>query len=254
LSRKICQGWAVLGVEKSKQKINVSVIVPLYNEESRSKHFLPELLSFCRKNLGSYEVLLVNDGSTDNTLGFISSFAKKDRHVKVVSYFPNRGKANAVKVGVFVSRGEKVLFIDADGSIQPDEIPGMVSKLDSYDVVVGTRSSPKSRVVQPPLRKMVGMTFNTYVNILFAVNVKDTLCGFKGFKREAALYLFRKLISGRWIFDVELFYRIRKQRYSLYQMPIFWVHKEGSRFKLFDPLKMALELLKLRFQLLFSRS
>ncbi|MBI2140898.1 glycosyltransferase family 2 protein [Candidatus Woesearchaeota archaeon] len=232
--------------------VSVSVIVPLYNEERRSTGFLASLLAFCRKGLKDYEIILVNDGSVDNTLAILSNLAKLDKRVRVVSYVQNRGKGHAVREGVFASKGEKVLFIDADGSIVPDEIPAMLKNLDDYDVVVGTRASAQSNVTQPFLRKFIGTSFNRYVNLLYRINVRDTLCGFKGFRRNAAMALFRNLISERWVFDVELFFRIRKMNLRLCQQPITWVHKAGSRFKVYDPAKMALELLKLRIQLMFS--
>ena len=105
---------------------------------------------------------------------------------------------------------------------------------------------------QPLLRKTLGIIFNSYVNVMFGIRVKDTLCGFKGFKRDAALKIFKNLKSNRWIFDVELFYKIRKNRLLLYQMPIYWVHKEDTKIKRLDPLKMFAELLFLRIKLIRS--
>jgi len=229
----------------------VSIIVPLYNEEKRCKAFLSDLMAFS-KNVKSYEIIFVNDGSADQTLNMIHAVAKKNKQVRIISYSRNKGKGHAVRQGVLASKGEKIIFIDADGSTHPGEITGMLKSLDSYDVVVGTRSSSHSKVVQPFLRKFIGVSFNIYVNLLFAIRIQDTLCGFKGFKRSAALTLFQNLKSERWLFDVELFYKIRKRKLSLYQQPITWVHRKGSKFRIFDPLKMAFELLKLRLQLFFS--
>ncbi len=226
--------------------MKVSIVVPCYNEENRIKPFLTELIQFSKDNLKDYEIIVVNDGSKDKTLDILKEFSKD---IKIVSYDKNKGKGGAVREGVLSSIGEKVLFIDADGSIQPDEIPKMLKKLDSYDVVVGDRASKDSDVNAIALRNLTGKLFNFYVNLLFRYKNWDNLCGFKGFKKEIARDLFTDLIAYGWIFDVELFYKIHKKNYTLYKLPIKWLHKGDSKIKLFDPLKMFFQLIKLRMKL-----
>jgi dolichyl-phosphate beta-glucosyltransferase len=161
------------------------------------------------------------------------------------------GKGYAVKTGIMASKGQFVIFIDADGSIDPEEIKKMGKNLIGFDAVVGTRASNKSVVKKQPLiRKALGIIFNTYVNAVFGICVKDTLCGFKGFKYNVAMKIFRNLKSNRWVFDVEIFYKIRKNKYTLYQTPIHWVHKENTKIKRLDPLKMFLDVLILRLKLI----
>ncbi len=231
--------------------MDISIIVPAYNEEKRIPPFFTKLLSFCRNNLKNYEILCIDDGSKDNTAKVITLLSKKDSHVRLISYHPNQGKAYAVKTGVLASKGKKIIFIDADGSIEPEEIPRMITGLDTYDVVVGSRYTKEAKIKQPFLRMMTSFFFNSYVKMLFWIFVEDTLCGFKGFKKEVGVHLFSDLLSKRWIFDVELFYNIRKNKYSLLQMPIKWEHKDDTKFKLFDPVKMIFELAILRGKLLF---
>jgi hypothetical protein len=93
---------------------------------------------------------------------------------------------------------------------------------------------------------MTGLMFNKYVNFLFNLDINDNLCGFKGFKKEIAKELFNSLISKKWIFDVELFYRIKQKGYSLFQQPIRWINKKDSKIKPFDPIKMAFQLILLK--------
>ena len=226
--------------------MKVSIIVPCYNEENRIKPFLTSLIQFSKDNLKSYEIIVVNDGSKDKTLDVLKEFSKD---IKLISYEKNKGKGGAVREGVLSSIGEKVLFIDADGSIQPDEMPKMLEKLDSYDVVVGDRASKDSDVNAIALRNITGKLFNFYVNVLFGYKTWDNLCGFKGFKKEIAKDLFADLIAYGWIFDVELFYKIHKKNYTLYKLPIKWVHKGDSKIKLLDPFKMFFQLIKLRMKL-----
>lgn len=222
----------------------------MYNEEKRAPKFLNELINFSKKNLKNYELIFVDDGSKDKTLDMCKAFKTKNIKIKIISYKKNQGKGFAVKTGVFNAKGEKIIFIDADGSIPPEEISKMLRKLSKYDVVVGNRSSKKSVIKQSNIRKVTGTSFNILVNILFKININDNLCGFKGFKKEVACNLFKELIDKRWLFDVELFYKIKKKKYSLYRLPIVWEHKTGSKIKFFDPIIMMLKLINLRIKLL----
>ena len=229
---------------------DVSIIVPTYNEAKRIGPFLTDLLEFAKLNLRNYEIIIVDDGSIDNTLEIVRKIVKKDKNVRVISYRPNRGKGFAVKKGVFVSKGKLILFIDADGSINPWEIPNLLEKLKNYDVVVGDRGAAESEVKQAKSRKVISMIFNFYVALLFSTRIRDNLCGFKGFKREVARDLFRDLLTERWLFDVELFYKIRKKKYSIYNLPIKWQHKRGSKIRFIDPFKMLFELILLKIKLI----
>jgi dolichyl-phosphate beta-glucosyltransferase len=224
----------------------ISIVVPAYNEAGRMKPFLTRLVAMLRK--GNYELIVVDDGSSDDSAGISKELTKGMRRARIISYKPNRGKGYAVKTGMLAAKGDPIIFIDADGSIPPEEIPRMAEALKKYDFVVGDRSSSKSMVTQPKMRKYLGVMFNTYINMLFGLGVSDYLCGFKGFRRKAAMEIFKGLVSERWIFDVEVFYRAKKGGYSLYKMPIRWVHKEKTKIRTFDPLKMFWQALLLRLK------
>jgi glycosyltransferase involved in cell wall biosynthesis len=226
-------------------KMDASIIVPIYNEESRIKPFLNELKKVAKN---SWEIIFVDDGSIDNTIEILKKF--KTTNKKVITYKKNKGKGFAVKTGFKAAKGKYLIFIDADGSIHPSQISRMLEHLKKYQIVVGTRALKESKVVSTAFRKFVGIVFNTLSRILFSVGVKDTLCGFKGFNKKAADSLFRNLISDRWVFDVELFYKIRKNKISMYQMPIKWEHRDKSKIDNFEIVKIAAELLTLRIKLL----
>lgn len=226
--------------------IKCTILVPAYNEERRIKPFLQELAMLRKKNNSIKEVVVIDDGSTDATADIVRKFDG----IKLLSYKPNRGKGYAVKHGVMRAKGDSIIFIDADGMTMPDQIPKMMEKLKYYDVVVGDRLSPESVTGRVGMRKITGDMFNFCVRLIFNSDIKDNLCGFKGFRTEIAKKLFNDLISERWIFDVELFYKIRKRGYTLYKLPFVWSHKKGSKFKLLDPLKMFFELIMLRIKLL----
>ncbi len=226
--------------------MKVSIIIPAYNEEHRIKPFLENLRSFIVSyGLIDYEIVFVNDGSTDNTLQILNQFSKYDNNIKIVSYAQNKGKGYAVRKGIFNSIGEKVIFIDSDGSISPEEIPKMNNHLNSNDVVIGIRYSQRNNIKQPIYRMFTGTVFNLMVNSLFKLGISDTLCGFKGFKRNVAYDLFKNLSSDRWIFDVEILYKIKKRDYELLLLPIKWEHKDNSKIKLFDIIKILYGLFRL---------
>lgn len=231
--------------------MQTSIVIPAYNEEKRITPFLLALLDFSRRRK-EVEVIIVNDGSTDKTLEVVHKIANGNNEVKIVSYECNRGKGWAVKQGIETAQGEKIVFIDADGSIPPSEIPKMLEKLDQYDIVVGDRTSPYSNVTQSTIRRIIGIMFNSYVRTLFQEDIPDHLCGFKGFKKHIAKDLFMDLKTDGWIFDVELFHIIKKKNYSLFQLPISWEYKKESKLNLLDPIKMALQLLFLRWKLLWE--
>jgi glycosyltransferase involved in cell wall biosynthesis len=229
--------------------IKLSIIVPVYNEEERINLFLNELYNFTRDK-EQLEIIFINDGSKDKSLEILENFRQKEPKSRIISYKNNKGKCYAVKQGVIYSRGKKIIFIDADNSIHPKEIDEMSNLLDKYDVVVGDREHKESKVEIPKKRKVIGTIFNYIVRILFQSGVKDNLCGFKGFKKDIAKKLFNDIYSTGWIFDVELFYKIKKNHYSLYFKPIEWEYREGSKIKLTDPIKMFINLIKLRIRLL----
>lgn len=232
----------------------ISIIVPMYNEETRIKYFLPQLKDFTKSYHKDCEIILVNDGSTDNTLDTIKELSKDQANIKIVSYFKNRGKGAAVREGFLAAKGDFVIFIDADGSITPNQIHGMVKKLYEFDAVVGNRSLKDSKIKYTFIRNSLGISFNFIAKILFATGVKDHLCGFKGFKKNVAKELFKDLVSKGWLFDVELFYKIRRNKFSLYELPLVWVHKSDSKMKLYYPFFLFFELFKLRTELFFKES
>jgi glycosyltransferase involved in cell wall biosynthesis len=219
--------------------MKTTIIVPCYNEYKRAPSFIPHLIRNTKD-----EIILVNDGSTDRTKDLLINCAMIDtKRVKVVSYDINHGKGYAIKQGIIHATGDKIIFIDADGSIQPDQIPNMISLLDEYDVVCGDRLHGKRKT--PLLRKMSSFGFNSLCSLIMGYSYRDNLCGFKGFRRDVAIELFKDLKEERWLFDVELFVKI-ENKFSLKMMPIKWEHRDGSKIKLWDPIIWFFRLLKLR--------
>ncbi|MFQ6054418.1 MAG: dolichyl-phosphate beta-glucosyltransferase [Methanosarcinales archaeon] len=227
----------------------LSIIVPMYNEEKRLIPFISELLEFSEKSFKNCELIFVDDGSEDKTVEILKNLIGNRGYARIISYPKNKGKGHAVRRGVIESEEDKVIFIDADGSIPLREIIKMYESLDSYDIVIGTRAAKESVVKQRRLRKLTGTIFNALVNFLFRTGFKDHLCGIKGFRREVAKSLFNDLKSERWLFDVEILYKARRRKYSILEQPIHWEYKEGTKMKFFDPVRMFFKLIKLRLRI-----
>ncbi len=234
--------------------IDLSILIPAYNEGKRIPKFLGELINFSSLNLERFEIIIIDDGSNDDTKDVVRSIIKNQENVRLISYSENKGKGHAVLMGVLKARGEFVLFIDADGSIKPEEISNMYTfyRKNKYDIIVGSRISLASNITNPqPLRRrLMSKIFNLYSNILFRININDLLCGFKGFTKNAAIQVFKNLKAFRWEFDVEILYLARKNKLKVYQLPIEWKHEEGSKIKPLDPIFILLNLIVLRLRYL----
>lgn len=222
-----------------------SIVVPAYNEEQRVGRFLSDLMDYLKDRSG-VEVIVVDDGSTDRTVSVVKEF----KDIRIVSYPKNKGKGFAVKKGILAARGEKIIFMDADGATPPDEIPKMLKELDEYDVCIGKRTSKESNIIkwQPTHRVLFSKVFNSFVSLIFNLHLKDLLCGFKGFKKEVGKKLAKDLKSSGWDFDVELLVRARNRGYSIKEIPITWQDQSKSKLYPFkDAPVILINLLKLKF-------
>jgi glycosyltransferase involved in cell wall biosynthesis len=224
--------------------INASIIIPAYNEERRMKPFLKDLRDVLR-TMKNYELIFVNDGSTDKTKKMAESFLS-GLNLKIITYSKNRGKGYALMRGVSEAKGDIILFIDADGSIPPKEIPRLINATRKHSIAVGSRTHPNSKIKQPLVRMILGKIFNKYIELVFGMGIDDTLIGFKAFRKAIAKDLFLDLKSHRWLFDIEILYKAKKKGYEVRRIPIIWSHKDSSKIKFADPIKMALEALYLR--------
>ncbi|HEY8642221.1 MAG TPA: glycosyltransferase [Candidatus Dormibacteraeota bacterium] len=194
--------------------MELSVVVPAYREGEHIyenlKHLLAEL-----EPLGlEYEVIVVSDGNTDDTVSEARRVGS-DR-IQVVDYAVNRGKGYALGQGVQRCRGDLVTFIDADMELNPREIRNFIEIMNSgrgYDMVIGSKRHPQSRVSYPPFRRLESLVYQLLVRILFALNVRDTQTGLKLFRRQVLRDVVPLLAVKRFAFDLELLVVARKLQY-----------------------------------------
>jgi dolichyl-phosphate beta-glucosyltransferase len=243
---------ANLGIETGgKREVVLSIIIPAYNEQKRLPKTVLETITWCNKNIKSYEIILVDDGSFDETPNIAKLFSDQ---VKVVCFIacPHFGKGATVRTGMLNACGKYVLFMDADGATPLSEIPKMMSKIDEGpDVVIGSRvvqQPGETEVVTSLHRRIVGRVFAAIVNIFVMPGFADTQCGFKIFKQETAKdVFFRQKING-FAFDVEILYIAKKLSLSISEVPVNWVNQEGSKVNLItDSMKMLCDILRIRW-------
>ena len=230
--------------------VEVSVVIPAYNEEDRLPKTLVSVLEFLSGNYEKFEIIVVSDGSTDDTVKVVSQFSSLAAQIRVISYENNRGKGHAVRLGVLSARGRRVLFNDADGSTPIEELQRLEDALsDDIQVAIGSRAmfSDATSVDTVWYRKYIGRTFNAIVNLIVLPGIADTQCGFKLFTRSAAQYLFTHQTSDGFSFDVELLFLARKAKYGIAEVPVNWTNVPGSKVDLVqDSTRMFFDILRFR--------
>ncbi|HZU17246.1 MAG TPA: dolichyl-phosphate beta-glucosyltransferase [Candidatus Dormibacteraeota bacterium] len=229
--------------------MDLSVVVPCYNEEDRLPASLARVASFLEGHGGSFELILVDDGSDDRTLEIIREAGRRFPYVQALS-LPHRGKGAALAEGVRRSRGRLVLLSDADFSTPIEELGRLEAAIaEGADVAIGSRAAPGAREVDQPLyRRLMGKAFNLLVQALLLPGVWDTQCGFKLFRGPVARQLFAQLHTTGFAFDVEVLYLARRSGHRVREVPVRWINSPSSRVSpLRDARAMALDLLRIRF-------
>lgn len=226
--------------------MNISIIIPAYNEEKRLPKTLSKLKKFLSKKNVNYEIIVVDDGSKDNTVNIAKKF-----DVIVLKHEKNKGKGAAVKTGLLNANNEIVGFIDADGSTDLESMIKLCEKINGNDMVIGSRRTVKSKIEkkQSIFRRFFSQVFNIYVNVLFGLNIKDTQCGCKFMKNEVGKVLAKETKSDGFEFDVEFLVRAKLNKYKILEFPVTWRHVEGSRFNIYKSINMFIYLLKLKISL-----
>ena len=228
---------------RSKTHIEVSLVVPAYNEEARIPASLLEIFTYFDTQPYAWELIVVDDGSRDATADLVLREAKiAGAPVNLMRNETNYGKGFSVKRGVLAASGENIFFTDADLSTPIDEISTCLPLLKNVDVVVGSRALSKSNITlhQPLHRETMGRAFNALVQAIVIRGIKDTQCGFKGFTKLAAHETFKRTRLNGFGFDVEALYIANKLGSSILEVPITWCDSVASRV---SPVKDGLGML-----------
>lgn len=234
--------------------VDISIVVPAYNEENRLEPALREMVSYFRSRGTPVEVVVVDDGSRDNTAGLVHRLSQDWPELRLIRLPANSGKGYAVRAGVVNSTGRLILFADADGSTPIAEIERLEAAVAAgAAVAIGSRSvaGDNVKVKARFYRRVIGRTFHLLVEALTVRGFQDTQCGFKLFRGDVAQDLFTRMHMKGFSFDVELLLMARRGSYDIAEIPVNWTHQPGSRVNLvFDSLRMARDLFIIRSNML----
>jgi len=236
--------------KNSKEKIFLSIVIPAYNEEKRISKTLTKIREYLERQDFSSEIIIVSDGCTDSTDLRATESLKDWPNFRLLSRVENKGKGFSVKEGILHSRGNLILFTDADLSTPIEELDNFLPWADEFDVIIGSRALPESNIHirQSIFREYMGKTFNLFVQLLVFRGIKDTQCGFKLFRRQAALDIFHRIKLFGFGFDVEALYISKKFGYSINQLPVVWRNSPESRVHLFSSsVEMFFNLFRIKF-------
>jgi glycosyltransferase involved in cell wall biosynthesis len=228
-------------------QVALSFVVPAYNEEDFIEGTLGALEAIIKgKNL-PYEIVVVDDGSLDGTLAKAVRYAKRNGHVKVVSYLKNMGKGHAVKTGFMQTSGDVVVFADSDMEIDLVTISKYLEALEHGDIVIASKRHSDSRVEVPLSRKILSISFNGLVRLLTGVPLNDTQSGLKAMKKNAFVDIFPRLAVKRYAFDVELLAVAHLYDLKVVEMPVSI--KLDASFKPKEIWHMFVDLLGIAYRL-----
>jgi len=224
--------------------VELSIIIPCYNVESSIKTVVTNIIKFLKNTDLSYEIILVNDGSTDNTLQILQKL-HDELDLLYVSYDINRGKGYAIRNGILKSKGKFVLFTDGDLDISINSILLYMKYLDKFDIAIASKNHPNSKLDRTNSRKTLSNMFNIIVRLLTNIKIKDTQVGFKMGKGDAFRKIFRLMTIDRYAFDVEFLVLASLSNYNIVELPVEMTLKRHFHFK--DSLQMLFDVFRISF-------
>lgn len=216
-----------------RSSVHLSVIIPAYNEEERLPVTLGEITAYLANQSYDAEVIVVDDGSTDETVRVTRQIATGQ--IRLVTLPKNRGKGAAVRRGMVEASGDYRLFMDADNSTSLDQISRFWPWIEKdYDIVIGSRSIEGAVIAlrQPLYKELAGRLGNLIIRALAVPDISDTQAGFKLFSRKSAEFIFPRLTIERWGYDVEVLAIARLHGFGIREVPIRWVNSPGSKVTL----------------------
>ena len=235
---------------------SVTLLIPCYNESKRIDRMFRGIDEFVAHWPGDSEIIIVDDGSTDNTKSCLEQQAVNKnlllQHKVKCIHQVNTGKGGALKKGVPVARMDYILTLDADMATSPLQLTEWLNQRGQFttnELLIGSRELPDSVIAENPFRHWVGIIFNTLIRSLVKLPFRDTQCGFKLYPRAIAVELFQELKTDGWAHDVELLLLATEKKYSVVEMPLRWSAIEGSKINvLTDSWIMLLDVIHIRLR------
>lgn len=242
------------------QQPYLSVVIPAYKEKERIGSNLLEIEKFLADKNFEYEVIIVVDGSPDNTAEIAGNYASQVRNLRVINNKENHGKGYVVRQGLLEAKGKYVVFLDADGSTSITHVEKFLPELEAgNDVIVGSRKIKGAfvQIHQPKYREFMGEGGNWLIRIVLGLwSYPDTQCGFKMLTGQAAHEVASRMVVDRFGFDFELIILAHKLGFKVKQMPVRWLNEEGSTVSLTGPngfIQVLIDLFKTKGRLIAGK-
>lgn len=217
--------------------MRLSVIVPAYNEETNLEKNIRKFYAYLEKQSFDFEIIIVNDGSNDNTEQIAQTLVTKLKNIKLLSKKKNQGKGAAIRDGLLAGLGNFLLFLDADNATSIDHLEKVWPLLKNNDLVIGSRNhhdidEAKQIKKQILFKRLLGMSGNKLIKLFTRININDTQCGFKIFTKKSVKAIIPKTKINRWAIDVEILTIAKKQNLKVGIIPVTWYCGPNSRVRI----------------------
>ena len=221
----------------------LSIVIPAYKEQERIHKSLDAIIDFHKDHIFSIEVLIVLDGTPDNTLAAAEKYRGAIPGLKIIDRKENKGKGYTVRQGMLEAKGKYILFTDADNATPIDQVDKLLKYKDDFPVIIGSRyiSGGKLAIPQSFVRKFGGRALNLLIQSLAVGGIHDTQCGFKMFEHSSAKEIFKRMTFERFSFDIEILAIARVHKYKVKEVGITWYDDPHSTV---SPIKDGLKMIR----------
>ena len=235
--------------------MKISIVIPVFNEEKRIENTILEIIRYLNRQKYDYEIVIVDDGSTDNTRRVLQKLKENYQKIYLAHSIKNYGKGHAVKMGMNITTGELKLFMDADHSVKIDNLEKFIREIkNGCDIVIASIYLPGSKIISQIVwyKNILGKASRFFIKKFFLKNISDTQRGFKLFTREVAGEIFKRQTIDRFAFDIEIILIAERLKFKVKEIPVVWDNPFDSRVKLKDYFWALLDLGRAVWSIIFK--
>jgi len=232
-------------------RLEISIIIPAHNEEKRIQKCLKRIIEYCTQKQYDFEIIITEDGSTDNTVEIVKDFQQKCDKIKLISFKERLGKGRAITQAMFTATKKNVGFMDADLATDPSEFEKLLDEITNNDIVIGSRiiRGTLPPIKRPFYRTIFSHLYSKFFRMLFRIQIYDPQCGFKLFRQEVIPKLFNEIHTTRFAFDSEIIVKACSLGLKIKEVPINWDHQAASKIRVITQIKeMGSDLLSIWYE------
>ena len=237
------------------EKIHLSVVIPAYDEEKRISATLLDVDRYLSKQKYTYEIIVVSDGSKDNTVEVVRKAQQLVKNLRLIDNKENHGKGYVTKQGMLEAKGEYRIYVDADNAISIDQIENFWPYTKNFDIIIGSIELKGAKIKEKAgwHRRILGKIAKYIIRIFAIWEIHDTQRAFKLFPEKVANDIFSRQTIEKWGFDIEILVLAKKLGYKIKELPVTWINAEGSKVTLKSYIRTFMELLKIKYNLLTNK-